>query len=159
MARTVNATPNAEDVKMAKYIVEAPEPKKGQKASSGGIRENGRIASQFKNPIPYKDKAPSRVPAQNSFGTALTCKEQEENRNNTIGCYLLNLVWQEFGEPILRSGFRMLGNIVVSKIESSAKQAIQGVSLSEPEIIDIEADEVKTIDNNKTIRFPNNKAI
>ena len=39
---------------MAKYIVEAPEPKKGQKVSSGGIRENGKLATQFKNPVPYK---------------------------------------------------------------------------------------------------------
>ena len=36
---------------MAKYIVEAPEPKKGQKVSSGGIRENGKLASQFKNKL------------------------------------------------------------------------------------------------------------
>lgn len=46
-----NNTTTKEETKMAKYIVEAPEPKKGQKVSSGGIRENGKLASQFKNPV------------------------------------------------------------------------------------------------------------
>ena len=36
---TRNTVNNKEEIKMAKYIVEAPEPKKGQKASSGGIRK------------------------------------------------------------------------------------------------------------------------
>lgn len=56
MSRTTSTTANnKEEIKMAKYIVEAPEPKKGQKVSSGGIRENGKLASQFKNPVPYKE--------------------------------------------------------------------------------------------------------
>lgn len=45
-----NYTATKEETKMAKYIVEAPEPKKGQEVSSGGIRENGKLATQFKNP-------------------------------------------------------------------------------------------------------------
>ena len=52
-----NNTTIKEENKIAKYIVEAPEPKKGQKVSSGGIRENGKLATQFKNPVPYKEPA------------------------------------------------------------------------------------------------------
>ena len=84
-----NNTTTKEETKMAKYIVEAPEPKKGQKVSSGGIRENGKLASQFKNPVPYK--------------------EQARARRNEAGMYLLGLAWQEFGEPLLRSSLRKLG--------------------------------------------------
>ena len=53
MARKTNTTANTrEEIKMAKYIVEAPEPEEGQKVSSGGIRENGKLVTQFKNPVP-----------------------------------------------------------------------------------------------------------
>ena len=40
---------------MKKYVVEAPEPKDGQVASSGGIRENGKLVAQYKNPRPYEE--------------------------------------------------------------------------------------------------------
>lgn len=36
--------------KMNKYIVEVQAPERGQQVSSGGIRENGKLISQFKNP-------------------------------------------------------------------------------------------------------------
>ena len=97
-----NNTTTKEETKMAKYIVEAPEPKKGQKVSSGGIRENGKLASQFKNPVPYK--------------------EQARARRNEAGMYLLGLAWQEFGEPLLRSSLRKLGNTIINKIECPSEQ-------------------------------------
>lgn len=48
-------TVTSEKTRTRRYIVEAPEPKKGQKVSSGGIRENGKLAAQFKNPVPYEE--------------------------------------------------------------------------------------------------------
>lgn len=46
-------TTNQEEIKMRKLIVEAPELKEGQSDSSGGIRENGKMSVQYKNPVPY----------------------------------------------------------------------------------------------------------
>ena len=125
---------------MAKYIVEAPEPKKGQKVSSGGIRENGKLASQFKNPVPYK--------------------EQARARRNEAGMYLLGLAWQEFGKPLLRSSLRKLGNTIINKIECPSEQPAPHIVSPNPVVIDVEADEIETVyDDDKIIRFPNRKAI
>ena len=44
-----------EIVSVNKYIVEANSPQAGQCASSGGIRANGKIVSQYRNPIPYSE--------------------------------------------------------------------------------------------------------
>ena len=135
-----NNTTTKEETKMAKYIVEAPEPKKGQKVSSGGIRENGKLASQFKNPVPYK--------------------EQARARRNEAGMYLLGLAWQEFGEPLLRSGLRKLGNTIINKIEGPSEQSAPHIVSPKPIVIDVEADEIETVyDDDKIIRFPNRKAI
>ena len=135
-----NNTTTKEETKMAKYIVEAPEPKKGQKVSSGGIRENGKLASQFKNPVPYK--------------------EQARARRNEAGMYLLGLAWQEFGEPLLRSSLRKLGNTIINKIECPSEQPAPHIVSPNPVVIDVEADEIETIyDDDKIIRFPNRKAI
>ena len=135
-----NNTTTKEETKMAKYIVEAPEPKKGQKVSSGGIRENGKLASQFKNPVPYK--------------------EQARARRNEAGMYLLGLAWQEFGEPLLRSSLRKLGNTIINKIECPSEQPAPHIVSPNPVVIDVEADEIETVyDDDKIIRFPNRKAI
>ena len=135
-----NNTTTKEETKMAKYIVEAPEPKKGQKVSSGGIRENGKLASQFKNPVPYK--------------------EQARARRNEAGMYLLGLAWQEFGEPLLRSSLRKLGNTIINKIECPSEQPAPHIVSPNPVVIDVEADEIETVyDDDKILRFPNRKAI
>ena len=48
---------------MKKYIVEVEDPKKGERASSGGIRGNGgRLVSQYTNPVPYREPAPQPAP-------------------------------------------------------------------------------------------------
>lgn len=156
---TRNTVNNKEEIKMAKYIVEAPEPKKGQKASSGGIRENGRLASQFKNPVPYKEPTlPPAVVAQKQ-NTELILKEQARARRNEVGVYLLGIVWQEFGEPLLRSGLHKLGSVIISKIEAPATRTVQHLSSPESEIIDVEADEIETIHDDKIISFQNRKII
>ena len=161
MARTTKTTTNSkEEIKMAKYIVEAPEPKKGQKVSSGGIRENGKLATQFKNPVPYKEPTmPPAVMAQKP-NAELIRREQARARRNEAGMYLLSLAWQEFGEPLLRSGLRKLGNSIIDKIEGSYDQPTQHVTSQDPVIIDVEADEIETVyDDDKIIRFPNRKVI
>ena len=135
-----NNTTTKEETKMAKYIVEAPEPKKGQKVSSGGIRENGKLASQFKNPVP--------------------CKEQARARRNEAGMYLLGLAWQEFGKPLLRSSLRKLGNTIINKIECPSEQPAPHIVSPNPVVIDVEADEIETVyDDDKIIRFRNRKVI
>jgi len=161
MARTTKSTTNSkEEIKMAKYIVEAPEPKKGQKVSSGGIRENGKLATQFKNPLPYKEPTMSPAVMAQKPNAELIRREQARARRNEAGMYLLSLAWQEFGEPLLRSGLRKLGNSIIAKIEDSYDQPVQHISSQDPIVIDVEADEIETVyDDEKIIRFPNRKVI
>ena len=157
---TRNNTTNKEETEMAKYIVEAPEPKKGQKLSSGGIRENGKLATQFKNPVPYKEPTLPPAVVTQKPNTELIRKEQARARRNEAGMYLLSLAWQEFGEPLLRSGLRKLGNSIIDKIEGPYDQPTQHIPSQDPVVIDVEADEIETVyDDYKIIRFPNRKVI
>lgn len=114
-----------ETPKMKKYIVEAPEPKIGQKVSSGGIRENGKLSSQFKNPIPYD--------------------ESLHNQNEEFKNYMLNMIWQEFAEPLLRSGLRKLGNTIINKLEAPSTQTHQQICTHDTMIIDVPENQVETI--------------
>ena len=152
---TRNNTTNKEETKMAKYIVEAPEPKKGQKVSSGGIRENGKLATQFKNPVPYKEPTLPPTVVNQRANTELVRKEQARALRNKAGMYFLGLAWQEFGDPVLRSGLHKLRDAAINFFESPSNQTEQHISSSEPDIIDVEADEIKTVyDKNKVIPFP-----
>ena len=143
---------------MAKYIVEAPEPRDGQKVSSGGIRENGKLASQFKNPIPYEDPTPTPSDEIKKSDPDLARKESARARKQKVGLYLLGLAWQEFGEPLFCAVLHKLKDMFISKIEAPVKQPEPNISSYEPEVVDVEADEVESIcENDKIIRFPNSK--
>ena len=158
MTKSTHNTRNQENIKMVKYIVEAPAPKKGQKASTGGIREKGAFASQFKNPVPYEEPTSPNTVAVQESSTALACREQE--RRNEAKMYFLNIVWQEFAEPLLRSGLHKLSDVIASKIEDPADPTVQAISAVEPEIIDVEAKELETLnDKSEIIQFTNKRAV
>ena len=63
---------------MAKWIVDGPEPQKGQVASSGGIRnkKGGQIVTQYSNPQPYKEPE---------------IKQQSKGNGNAFMQYVANL--------------------------------------------------------------------
>lgn len=74
--------------------------------------------------------------------------------------YLLGLAWQEFGEPLLRSGLRKLKNTVITKIEGTSELSTPHITSPDPVVIDVEADEIETVyDDDKIIRFPDRKVI
>ena len=155
-----NNTTIKEETKMAKYIVEAPEPKKGQKVSSGGIRENGKLTTQFKNPVPYKEPTLPPTVVTQKTNNEVVRKDKTRACKNEVELYLLGLTWQEFGEPLLRSGLRKLGNTFINKIEGPSEQSAPHIVSPKPIVIDIETDEIETVyDDNKIIRFPGKKVI
>lgn len=83
--------------KSTKYIVDGFVPQDGQVAGPGGIRENGKLASLYKNPIPLE---------------SILC-EQQDNQNLIETEETSNLCGEEsFGETILS----FLGEIVVEGI-------------------------------------------
>lgn len=150
-----NSKQRKEETKMKKYIVEAPEPEKGQRASSGGIREGGRMASQFKNPVPYEEPVlPPIVNPQPTKGEVIR-NDQSSAFRDKVGMYLLEIAWQELGEPILRSELRKVRNKVVNTIEASGHD----VGRIFPEVIDVEEDRIKTtFEDKKVVPFNSRKA-
>lgn len=162
MASTITKVKNTnqEETKMMKYIVEAPEPKKGQKTSSGGIRENGKLAAQYKNPVPYKEPTPSPAVVASQMNPQLLIQEQKRTRRNEVSYYLLKLAWQEFGEPLVRTGLNCLADKVISCFDESRNRQSETIQAKDIEIIDVEADEIVIPeDDEKTIRFPSKKVI
>jgi hypothetical protein len=160
MKQNTNSVKNQEENRMKKYIVEAPELKEGQKVSSGGIRENGKLAAQFKNPVPYKGPTlPPSVINQHP-SSEIVRKNQARSQRKEVGMYLLGLTWQEFGEPLLRSGLRKLRQKLVDKHEFHTVPSDNRVSAQKPEIIEVKAVETKPVyDDEKIICFPNSKAV
>lgn len=154
-SQNTNGKQLKEETKMKRYIVEAPEPEKGQEASSGGIRDGGRMASQFKNPIPYEEPVlPPTVRTQPTNGE-VTRKEQARAFTDKAGRYLLGIAWQELGEPILRSELRMIRNKAIKKIKAS----IHDDGRISPEVIDVEEDRIIiTSDDEKIVPFHRRKA-
>ncbi len=125
---------------MAKYIVEVAEPKKGQKVSSGGLREKGKLAAQFKNPVPYENLEHTSAVMANTKKTVIVRKEQTKIRLIEAGKYLLSIAWQEFGEPVLRSELHKFGDTIIRKIEAPT---VQYMSSNEYEVIDVEVEAIK----------------
>lgn len=142
---------------MVKFIVEIPEPHKGHIVSSGGIRENGRMVSQFKNPIPYEEPTfPPDVVALTSSAGVVEAVEQSQKIKTEIAYCVIVLLLQELGVPIARACLRKLRRIIVNEIEGASRQlSAQHAPLAEPEMICIETDDIETIYNDgKIIHFP-----
>ena len=155
-----NKASTKEVTKMAKYIVEAPEPKKGQKASSGGIRENGRLTSHFKNPVLYQEPTLPPAVVTQKANYELFRKERARARRDEAVIYLLDLAWKEFVDPLLRSSLRKLRKTFIAKIEGPSTRLAPYDDSSTPEVIDIETGEIETVyDDDKIIRFPGIKVI
>jgi hypothetical protein len=121
---------------LKKYLVDGPELKDGQKLSSGGIRENGRIVKMYSNPVPYSEKRESssmvaNVTTDNGFFRFYAERYTGE---------LIDLVWDECFKPILRTGLRRIGQKAASWITKGlSNKCLSGASkqpIIEAEIIE-----------------------
>lgn len=81
--------------KMNKYIVEVQAPERGQQVSSGGIRENGKLISQFKNPTPYNGPQLPPTVTNHPMTVDVIDKKQVRYQRNNVTMYLLGITWQE----------------------------------------------------------------
>lgn len=154
---------NQEEVKMRKLIVEAPELKEGQIDSSGGIRENGKISVQYKNPIPYVEpKLPPATP-QKTYTRKDMLKDQAKNFAMDVGTDLISMIWYEYGRPFIQAKLHQLGQKAIAYLEAPTKasQVISQKDTNAANIIDAEYEEVPETDdiddNDKIIRFPSRR--
>lgn len=154
---------NQEEIKMRKLIVEAPELKEGQSDSSGGIRENGKMSVQYKNPVPYVDPTmPPAVP-QKTYTRKDRLKEQAKDFAFDVSTDILSMLWHEYGRPLLQAKLHQLGRNAIAHLESPAKkpQTIAPHETKISQIIDAEYMEIREADNSDNsdnndniIRFP-----
>lgn len=152
-----------EEIKMRKLIVEAPELKEGQTDSSGGIRENGKISVQYKNPVPYVEPKLPPVALQKTYTRKDMLKDQAKELAMDAGTDLISTFWYEFGRPFLQAKLHQLGQKAIARLEAPSKlsQSISHEYVVPSEIIDIEcvdcAETDNLVDNDKIIRFPNRR--
>ena len=147
----INKT-NPEDVKLRKLIVEAPELKEGQTDSSGGIRKNGKIYVQYKNPIPYEEPKLAPATPQKTYTRKDMLKDQAKDFAINVGTDLISMFWYEYGRPFVQAKLHQLGQKAITNLESPTKAS---------NIIDVEYVEIPETDdldnNNEIIRFPNRR--
>ena len=101
-----------EKPKTKKYIVEAEEPKEGQEVSTGGVRDKGKMVSQFKNPIPYEDPVPTPVnkntdivPSASAPSQRFKTRIRDEVQELAIdvGRDIAYSLWDDFLKPFIRA--------------------------------------------------------
>lgn len=122
---------------MQKYIVEAPELKDGQKASSGGIRENGKIKAQFSNPIPYnEDTAVAVQPAPQ--------RARRTELGNILGDAFVRLLTSAFDEYIVPVASAKLHQLASEKISLllGDRPSVPGIKAHQ-NIIEIEPSSIR----------------
>lgn len=93
---------------MKKFIVDAPELKDGQTYSSGGIRENGKISVQYKNPVPYVEPKEFSMVCNEKQTKKELLKEQAEDFVIEMGKEIISMFWHEYGKPFFQTKFREL---------------------------------------------------
>lgn len=154
---------NQAEIKMRKLIVEAPELKEGQTDSSGGIRENGRISVQYKNPVPYVEPTmPPAVP-QKVYTRKDLLKDQAKDFALDVGTDIISMLWYEYGKPFLQAKLHQLSHKAIAYLEALAKssQAIALPDTKASKIIDAEYVEIQEADdlenNDKIIHFSNKR--
>ena len=133
------------NIRMRRFIVEAPEPQNGQKASSGGIRENGRLKAQFKNPVPY-DAASNINPASQPMDSDAVFRDQMKQIGREIAGDLVNILWQEWGRPFVRYVFVRARNAIESRAQTPVEDSKPRYSRSEKPILDEEDVIVNVVD-------------
>lgn len=130
---------------MEKYIVEAPEIKTGQILSSGGIRENGKMVCQYKNPIPFTDTFSNNNIETNMSYTGSINKSLIIQ---AVAAPLIETVILGVGVPLIHYGINKIG-------EKIAKNRLESRKLSE---IHIPCEEIDYSDEKMLVEKHNKNA-
>lgn len=129
--KTAIKTNLMEEEIMQKYIVEVKAPKEGQKVSTGGIRENGKMAAQFTNPIPYIEPEYHPTIQPHAYSLKKYAKDRATEFAQDAIRDGLEMLWYELLQPVLRNKLHQLGTKFVTAIET--KNKISSSSIVVPE--------------------------
>ncbi len=131
--------------KMKKYIVEAPEPKPGEKLSSGGIRKDGKMVVTFKNARPYEEPTAVAVPQARKPVPSAPVKCKSNNIGGELGRMFLGMLWDEVGRPVAEAWLHDMGKKAVNAIASKPEPK------QRPEVIDIEPDDIIVVSESDNV--------
>ena len=146
---------------MGKIVVDAPDLKAGEEYSSGGVRKNGKMICQYKNPRPYVEK---RVVINEPVDVA-TIRQKEVCKSNDIfqeiGEEVIDLLWENIGSPLLDAVFKRMGELFVSALENRKKgdnKLDNNCSDNQKKTFDEEKDSSNVNSDKKIIDFNSRKA-
>lgn len=107
---------NCNNAETIKVIVEAQLPKKGQKLSSGGVRENGKIASQYKHPQRYIEppKKSAVKPKSNRYKEKVKSYVEDEALDFVGGT--VHMALNDIGKPVLHELFQNITYKIVDAL-------------------------------------------
>ena len=148
MKKTVQNNKNGKP-EMTKFVVEAPVPTGDQEPSSGGLRENGKLAVHYKNPRPYKEPSQHSVPQKSSNKAAQTKSVHQNDFFHQAGKQLRDMAWQEIGKPLIQIGMQKLTKKIANKMDVLTKPN-SSHSLSarnEPTIIDLSDEDITILED------------
>ena len=136
------------DTETMAYIVKGPVPKSGQTASSGGIRENGKLCAQYRDPMPYTE-----IPSPTN-GNQADIQTAQLKKDITLD--IVSLFWYEFGKPLTKSLFKVATQKLATRINKDWRQE----RIICPQVVDVVNETVspKLRDRSNVILFPANRA-
>lgn len=154
-----------ENLKMKKYIVEVKEPKNGQVVSTGGVRKNGKMESQFKNPVPYEEPKLTPVVGKadivstakvSSYTMKDRIKNEAEELAVDVGRDLVSMLWCDFAKPFLKAKLNQTLDRLLTSPQTNSQEHLHDTKVdSKAVIIDDEAEELTPVNNSsdKIIQF------
>lgn len=111
------------------YVVEAPTVEPGQTVSTGGIRKDGKMVAQFRNPVPLEQQV-INSPAVTAAETARFMPDRNNERIKGIAFQFLGALWDDFGYPLLKSQLRCLSQRLINRLPGTE------ISNVHPEVIE-----------------------
>jgi len=90
---------------MEQLIVDVETKGKGQKYSAGGVRENGKLVFQYKNPRPYHAPQTTSGTSQSQEYPASSFKPIAKQIAMGIAYDILQDLWAQIGKPLLKQKF------------------------------------------------------
>lgn len=128
---------------MNKYIVEAPELKDGQNASTGGIRENGKLTALFANPVPYEEQTTATATVQPPDTLKDVIADRTIGLAADIGYDLVSMLWFDLCRPFIQSRFKLfLQKKACAPKNMEASNNITDIHASEIAKTDTEEDKI-----------------
>ena len=98
---------------MMQVLVDIPRLEDGQVLSSGGSRQNGRLAHQYCNPRPYHPEEPRSSQFKQEFRDFI----------GVIAIDAGHMAWDELGRPLVRKGMSKVTEMITILFSSKELKA------------------------------------